>query len=164
MTKCPLDTGLFDRNTHTRGAARNFSKTFSKSKFPKDKIPKLDQSHLKWIKIVPWWDLRMSSIDQSELLFTTILWWQSSSIDQSELLFTILPWWQSSSIEQKFTLINWGWLSSWDCFEQTKVHFDQFVFCFFYHHGIILNKSSLWSIRRWLSSLDGCEHKFTLIN
>ena len=125
MTKCPLDTGLFDRNTHTRGAARNFSKTFSKSKFPKDKIPKLDQSHLKWIKIVPWWDLRMSSIDQSELLFTTILWWQSSSIDQSELLFTILPWWQSwNCFEQKFILINLGFFIIMGLF-WTKVHYDQ---------------------------------------
>ena len=40
MTKCPLDTGLFDTNTHTRGASRAreiFQKTFSKWNFQKDK-------------------------------------------------------------------------------------------------------------------------------
>ena len=40
MTKCPLDTGFFDRNTHTRGGAKFFKKTFSLRKFQKDKIPK----------------------------------------------------------------------------------------------------------------------------
>ena len=128
MTKCPLDTGLFDRNTHTRGAAprtRNFSNTFSKSKFPKDKIPKLDQN-------------------SPMMRFENVLNWSKWTFVHNNPMMTIIFYWSKWTFVHNtpvMTIMELFW---------TKVHFDQFGV--FYHHGIILNKSSLWSIK------DDCHH------